>query len=98
MEFEFEFEGTLIEWRGPAPFYFVPMPLELSAEVKALAKTLSYGWGVVPVKARVGEVDFTTSLIPRDGLFLVPLKALVWRPNHLKVGDSVSVFLVLGDR
>ena len=96
MEFEFEFEGTLIEWRGPAPFYFVPMPNELSAEVKALAKTLSYGWGVVPVKARVGEVEFTTSLIPRDGVFLVPLKLAVTKPNKLSVGDPVSVFMVLG--
>ena len=98
MEFEFEFEGAVIEWRGPAPFYFVPMPLEISEEVKQLAKTLSYGWGVVPVKARVGGVDFTTSLIPRDGVFHVPLKAVVWRPNGIEVGDVVSVWVLLGGR
>jgi hypothetical protein len=44
MDFEFEFSCELIEWRGPAPFYFVPMPAEMSTEIKALAKVLSYGW------------------------------------------------------
>ena len=96
MQFEFEFDGVVVEWRGPAPFYFVPMPSELSAEVKALAQTLSYGWGVVPVRARVGNVDFTTSLIPREGVFWLPIKDAVRRPNSLGVGDNTSVWMVLG--
>ena len=29
---EFEFEGPVVEWRGPAPFYFVAIPNEESAE------------------------------------------------------------------
>lgn len=96
MEFEFEFEGEMIEWRGPAPFYFVPVPAEINEEIGALAKSLSYGWGVVPVRARVGKVVFTTSLIPRNGLFLVPIKVAVWRPNSLAVGDTVGVWIALG--
>ena len=96
MQFEFEFTGEVIEWRGPAPFYFVPMPPELSDEVKALAQTLSYGWGVVPVRARVGDIDFTTSLIPRNGVFLVPLKLAVSKPNNLSVCDSVTVSMAMG--
>ena len=96
MDFEFEFTGELIEWRGPAPFYFVPMPVEMSAEIKALAKTLSYGWGVVPVLARIGQTDFTTSLFPRDGVFMVPIKDAVRRVNTIAVGEAVSVWLVLG--
>ena len=96
MAFEFEFTGELIEWRGPAPFYFVPMPVEMSAEIKALAKTLSYGWGVVPVLARIGQTDFTTSLFPRDGVFMVPIKDAVRRVNTIAVGEAVSVWLVLG--
>ena len=96
MDFEFEFTGELIEWRGPAPFYFVPMPVEMSAEIKALAKTLSYGWGVVPVRARIGQTDFTTSLFPRDGVFMVPIKDAVRRANALAMGEAVSVWLVLG--
>jgi Domain of unknown function (DUF1905) len=43
VEFEFEFEGEIIEWRGPAPFYFVAVPSDLNEEIAALAKSLSYG-------------------------------------------------------
>ena len=96
MEFEFEFEGTLIEWRGPAPFFFLPVPAEMSLEIKELAKTLSYGWGVVPVKALIADTDFKTSLFPREGLFMVPIKEIVRRANQLEVGQQVSVKLVLG--
>jgi hypothetical protein len=98
VEFEFEFEGTLIEWRGPAPFFFLPVPAEISLEIKELAKTLSYGWGVVPVKALIADTDFKTSLFPREGLFMVPIKEIVLRANQLEVGQQVSVKLVLGGR
>ncbi len=98
MEFEFEFESTLIEWRGPAPFFFLPVPAEMSLEIKELAKTLSYGWGVVPVKALIADTDFKTSLFPREGLFMVPIKEIVRRANQLEVGQQVSVKLVLGGR
>ena len=98
MDFEFEFTGDLVEWRGPSPFYFVPVPTEMSAEIKALAKTLSYGWGVVPVRARIGETEFTTALIPREGVFLVPVKDVVRRENAIELGDTVSVWMLLGGR
>lgn len=96
MQFEFDFESEIIEWRGPAPFLFAPVPDGINAEIGELAKTLSYGWGVVPVRAQVGSVEFTTSLIPRNGVFLVPLKVAVTKPNKLSVGDTVRIWMVLG--
>jgi Domain of unknown function (DUF1905) len=96
MKFEYQFTGKVIEWRGPAPFYFVPVNATINEEIRELAKTLTYGWGVVPAKVNVGGIDFTTSLIPRNGVFLVPLKVVVWRPLGLAVGDTVTVNLVLG--
>ena len=44
---------------------------------------------------RVGATDFQTSLIPKDGRFLVPLKVLVRRAENLDVGDEVTVHLTL---
>lgn len=41
--------------------------------------------------ARVGEVDFQTSLFPKDGGYLLPVKDAVRRPNRLAAGDDVSV-------
>ena len=88
-----EFSGEAIEWRGPAPFVFVPVPRDLSADIKSVAKMASYGWGVIPVLARIGGTDFKTSLFPRGEVYLVPVKLIVQRAEGVKVGDLVSISL-----
>lgn len=92
---ELEFAGRVIEWRGPAPFYYVVIPQAESDEIKAVATAFSYGWGVIPVRAAVAGIDFTTSLFPRDGGYLLPLKDAVRRPAGIGVGDVVAVELTL---
>ena len=77
-EFEFEFEGRVIEWRGPAPFYFLSVPEEESADIKFAAKGSEY-WGQVPVRVQINGIDFTTALFPKDGHYLLPLKVAVRR-------------------
>lgn len=86
-----EFEGEAIWWRGPAPFVFVPVPPDLSAEIKAISKEVTYGWGVIPVAARIGQTDYTTSLFPKDGAYLVPVKVAVQRAEKIEVGDQVHL-------
>ncbi|MEU0026559.1 DUF1905 domain-containing protein [Streptomyces sp. NPDC006335] len=85
------FTGQVIEWRGPAPYYFVPVPDQESADIGEVARTATYGWGVIPVEARIGEVAFTTSLFPKDGGYLLPLKNAVRKPEGLVAGDEVRV-------
>ncbi|MFJ3670064.1 DUF1905 domain-containing protein [Streptomyces sp. NPDC090106] len=85
------FSGQVIEWRGPAPFYFLPVPDEESADIRQVAAMATYGWGVIPVEALIGGTEFTTSLFPKDGRYLLPLKAAVRRPQGITAGDDVSV-------
>lgn len=92
----FEFEAELIHWRGPAPFVFAPVPMEQGAEIRRMAKLLTYGWGVIPVEAEIGGVRFTTSLFPKDGTYLLPLKDKVRRQANITVGDRVSVAMTVG--
>ena len=87
----FVFTGRVIEWRGPSPYYFVPVPDEESADIREVAALASYGWGVIPVEATVGEVVFTTSLFPKDGGYLLPLKNAVRKPRGLVADDEVRV-------
>jgi hypothetical protein len=88
---ELTFTGTVTEWRGPAPYYFVPVPDMESADIREVASMATYGWGVIPVEARIDEVAFTTSLFPKDGVYLLPLKAAVRKPRGLSAGDEVTV-------
>ena len=89
------FTGSVIEWRGPAPFYFVALPDDLIAEVRWAATQASYGWGCVPVHAEVDGVSFTTSLFPRNGGYLLPLKLAVRRQVGAVADDMLNVRMVI---
>ena len=92
---ELVFTGTVVEWRGPAPFHFVPLPpdeAELVDEVKA---GIAY-WGVVPVTAWIGESEFTTAMFPREGTWFLPVKDAVRRAEGVALGDAVEVRLGVG--
>jgi hypothetical protein len=92
---DFELEGPVVEWRGPAPFYFLALPVEDSEDLKAAAQGMEY-WGQVPVVARLGATDFTTALFPKDGRYLLPLKDVVRRAEGVEVDDVLTVALSLG--
>lgn len=87
----FKFDATLIEWRGPAPFVFAPMPAKQAEELRQISNRVSYGWGCIPVEAKVDGVTYTSSLFPRDGTYLLPIKVVVRRKTNVTVGDKVAV-------
>jgi hypothetical protein len=89
------FRGTMIEWRGPAPYFFVPVPEPECEDIREVAAIATYGWGVIPVEAEIGDVTFTTSLFPREGGYLLPVKDAVRKPNALAPGDEVQVRMAI---
>ena len=88
-----EFQGKIFFWRGPAPWFFVTVPEQPSRDLKAISSLVTYGWGVIPVHVRIGSTEYTTSLFPKDGRYLVPVKASVRKAEDLKEGDTVTVRL-----
>ncbi|MCR8671961.1 DUF1905 domain-containing protein [Agrococcus sp. HG114] len=95
---ELSFSAIAIEWRGPAPFVFVPVPPDESELIRESARELTYGWGAIPVSATIGATTFTTSLFPREGRYLLPLKVAVQRAEGVGLGDEVAVRMRLGGR
>ena len=89
------FEAEVIYWRGPSPFFYAPLPSAPAEEIRRVAKFVTYGWGVIPVEATISEVTFTTSLFPKDGTYLLPLKAAVRRRLDVTAGDVVAVEMTL---
>ena len=89
------FFGDMFEWRGPAPFYFVRVPDDEAAQIAEVASMVTYGWGVIPVTVSIGATTATTSLFPKDGGYLVPLKNSVRLPEKLLVGDIAEVTLAI---
>lgn len=85
------FTGEVIEWRGPAPYL---LPAEESEDLREEARGLFY-WGQVPVRVTIGDTEFTTALFPKDGRYLVPVKAAVQRAEAIGEGAVVEVSLRL---
>lgn len=92
-----EFEGEIWYWRGPAPFYFVVVPKKEAEQIKSVERMVTYGWGMIPVNARLGGTEWYTALWPKDGLYLVPVKASVRKAERLDEGDKVIVRLQIGE-
>ena len=88
-----KFTGEIWYWRGPSPFHFVTVPDEQCAALESAARVVTYGWGMIPVTAEIGATTWTTSLFPKDGRYIVPIRTNVRRAEGLDVGDEVTVHL-----
>lgn len=94
-----DFEGELFYWRGPAPFYFVRLPEDMCTDLHDIAPEVSYGWGMIPVRARIGGTEWTTSLFPKDGGYLLPIKDAVRQAEGgLDDADPVWIHLAVETR
>ena len=87
------FSAEVWYWRGPAPFYFVTVPEDLSQDIQAIAREVTYGWGMIPVNVTLGKSRWSTALWPKDGRYIVPIKTVVRRAEGVDDGSTVTVDL-----
>lgn len=90
---ELDVSGEIWFWRGPSPFHFVTVPDDECGALESVAGMVTYGWGMIPATARIGGTEWTTSLFPKDGGYIVPVKDAVRRSESLEVGDTVTIRL-----
>jgi Domain of unknown function (DUF1905) len=94
----FSFEAEVIHWRGPSPYFFAAIPGALTEKVRRITPLVTYGWGMTPVAVTIKGVDFQTSLFPKDGGYLLPLKGAVRRETNITAGDTISVEMTIQPR
>lgn len=88
-----KFTGQIWYWRGPAPHYFVTVPTSEAEQIKQIAHTSTYGWGMIPADVRIGETEWYTALWPKEGSYIVPIRAAVRKAERLDEGDKVRISL-----
>lgn len=91
-----DFDADIWFWRGPAPWHFVSVPPDQCRALKEMAAAVTYGWGMIPATVRIGRTEYRTSLWPRDGGYIVPIRAGVRAAESLDEGDRVRVSLRVG--
>ncbi|WP_232680524.1 DUF1905 domain-containing protein [Nocardioides sp. R-C-SC26] len=94
---ELSFSGEIWQWRGPAPHHFVSVPEAECEEIADAAALVTYGWGMIPARITLGATTWDTSLWPKDGGYIVPIKLAVRRAEEVDVGDVVSLRLAIGE-
>lgn len=90
---DIEFNGKIWFWKGPAPWYFVTVPAKQCRDLKAISGFVTYGWGMIPAKVRIGTTEWKTSLWPKDDSYIVPIKTSVRKAENLEEGDTVTIQL-----
>lgn len=86
-----EYNGEILFWRDPAPWYFVTVPEKQSRDLEDILRFVTYGWGMIPAIARIGETEWKISLVPKNGCYIVPIKASVRKAENLEEDDKVTV-------
>jgi len=71
----------------------VTVPAEQCRDLRAISGAVTYGWGMIPVHVQIGATDWKTSLFPKDGRYIVPIKASVRKAENLDEGDQVTIRL-----
>jgi hypothetical protein len=92
------FSADLWEWRGPAPYYWLTVPEDSCDHVRAEAAEASYGWGAIPVHVRIGATEWETSLLPKNGGYVLPVKSAVREHESFGKGDTVTVAMTVAPR
>jgi hypothetical protein len=92
---ELDVVGRIVEWRGPAPYWFLPISGDDSAMINELKPLLTYGWGCIPVTCRLGRTAFTTSIMPRNGVYLIPLKVAVRKAESVSPDVPITLHVTM---
>jgi hypothetical protein len=66
--------------------------------LKSIEKQVSYGWGMIPVRVVIGQTEWTTSLWPKDGQYIVPIKDRVRSKEKLEEGSVATIRLSIEPR
>ena len=92
---QLEFSGPVWEWRGPSPYYFVSVPEDGCAAIEDAKALVTYGWGMIPVTVTMGSTTWATSLWPKDGGYVVPLKLAARTAERVDLDEVVDLRLDL---
>lgn len=93
---EFAFEAEVFHWRGPSPYFFIALPPAEAKEIRELSRAVTYGWGMIPVEAEIGGVEFATSLFRKNDTYYLPLKDAVRHRANVTAGDRVAIAVKIG--
>ncbi len=94
----FEFENKVWLYNAEkGSWHFVTLPVSLGEEIKDNYGYTSKGWGSIPVKVRIGETSWKTSIFPdkKENSYVLPLKASVRKKECIFDKQAIRVKITI---
>jgi len=93
----YRFNAKPWQYKGPAAWYFVSLPADLSLEIRAQFKDLEEGWGRLPVSAAIAGYEWKTAIWfdNKQNTYLLPVKADVRKKLKLDMEQEQAVVVYL---
>lgn len=91
----FEFKSQVWVYPGLASWYFVTVPKNISARIKILYGPMKRGFGSLPVKAKINQTEWKTSIFPdsKRGAYMLPIKAGVRKKEGVGAGKTIDLII-----
>lgn len=97
INFTYEFSAPVWKHSASAGWYFVSLPIELSAEIRQNNPWKEEGWGRMSAKAKIKETMWNTSIWYDTKLktHVLPLKAEIRKKEKIEFGDVLDVLILV---
>ena len=92
-DLEFTFTASLWLWTGKGSWHFITVPLDISAQIKAM--TERRGFGSVRVAASICDYSWKTSVFPdsKSGCYFLPVKSEIRKACNIRAGDAATIHI-----
>ena len=90
---KYEFTAKPWQYSGKGAWYFVSMPAEQAAEIRANLRWAEEGWGRLKALAEIGNSQWKTAIWfdTKSNTYLLPLKAEIRKREKVEAGKVVEV-------
>lgn len=95
---EYRVRATVWLHLGRGGWHFASLSPKASREIRARFGMNARGWGSLPVRVRIGETEWRTSLFPgaKPRRYLFAIKAEVRQKEHITAGDTITATVRVG--
>lgn len=91
----FTVEATVWRYTGAGGWHFANLPEALAADIRAKFAKPARGWGSIPVRIRIGDTEWETSLFPdkKTRSYLFAIKASVRKDEGIVDGSRITAHI-----
>lgn len=84
-------------WKQDAGWHFATVPKAQSAQIRSKFAGAKRGWGSVPVRVKIGQTEWETSLFPQGKIrsYLFAIKASVRNAEGIEEGSVITAMVFL---